>query len=186
MWIRNWILVGKDNGPSARVRLFAAFPGPRFIQALTQLPTSSYLSYITADSIHVFLPTLTLAGRAIVIARGFTEDEDADLSLQRLTTWHQDEIRHLKDHYKVDVRTTFAWDDQPCGGACGIAMHNFKSTDVLRLKFDPDGVRSSPWYECGDGFRGKNAHFQLRGRCYNKFCPNYLDYSYVPCVLGWL
>lgn len=179
MWIRNWIRVEEDGKPAGRVRLFVTFPGPRFIQALTHLSTSAHLSYITADSIHVFLPLLTLAGRAIVMARAFTEDDDANLSLDRLSLWSQEEVRHLRDNCRFDVRTSFSWDGAPCGAACGIAMHSFKSRNVLRLAFDPTGVEASPWYLSGDGFRGRNVHFQLRGRCYNEHCPNYLDFSYV-------
>lgn len=182
--IRNLVRCGEETKSTPRIRLFITFPGPRFIQALTHLPTSAHLSYITADSIHVFLPSLTLAKRAVVVARGFTEDEDADLSLDKLTQWCQKkEIHHLKDHYKLDVRTTYGWDSEPCGAACGIVMQSFKSKNVLRLKFDDDGLSSSPWYTSGDGFQGNNVHFQLRGRCYNQHCPNYLDYSYVPLAL---
>lgn len=183
MFIRNWARSDEHSGPMVRVRLFVTFPGPRFIQVLPHLSTSAHLSYITADSIHVFLPTLTLAGRAIVIARGFTEDDDKNLSLERLTLWRQDEIRHLQDHYHVEVRTSFNWEAGPCGAACGITMHSFKSQNVLRLTFDPRGVDSSPWYASGDGFQGRNVHFQLRGRCYNEHCPNYLDSSCVVSVL---
>lgn len=179
MFIRNWCRVDEDDGSTARVRLFVTFPGPQFIQVLPHLSTSAHLSYITADSIHVFLPTLTLAGRAVVMARGFTEDEDEGLSLERLTLWRQDEIHYLQDYYHIEVRTLFDWDGEPCGAACGIAMHSFKSRNVLRLTFDPDGVAASPWYASGDGFQGRNIHFQLRGRCYNKHCPNYLDLSYA-------
>lgn len=173
LWIMVWSRPNGNGAPPTRIRLFVTYGGAHNIEPLLHMPTTAHLSYITADSIHVPLPHLTLAREAIIIAREFTEDTDNALSVDRLRPWSRDEAIHLQTNLKFNIRGSFDWPQRACGSACGIAMQSLKSSRVLRVTFDDEGTTASQWYSSGDGFQGQDAHFQLRGRCYNVHCPNY-------------